>query len=56
VLLLSDGRVAAAGTPGEVLRAEVLSPVYGCPLEVRRSNGRYYVEVHPSAWDQLLHR
>ena len=56
VLLLSDGRVAAAGTPEQVLRADVLSPVYGCPLEVRRSNGRYYVEVHPSAWEQLLHR
>jgi iron complex transport system ATP-binding protein len=56
VLLLGEGRVAARGTPAEVLRPEVLSPVYGCPLEVRRSNGRYYVEVHPSAWDQLLHR
>ena len=32
-----------AGTPAEVLRAEVLSGVYRCPLEVRRSNGRYYV-------------
>jgi iron complex transport system ATP-binding protein len=56
VLLLSDGRPAAAGAPEDILRPEVLSPVYGCPLEVRHTSGRYYVEVHPSAWDQLLNR
>lgn len=56
VLLLCDGEIAAMGTPAEVLRPEVLSPVYRCPLEVRRSNGRYYIEVHPSGWEQLLHR
>ena len=56
MLLLDDGRAAAQGTPAEVLRTEVLSPVYRCPLDVRRSNGRYYVEVHPSAWEDLLHR
>lgn len=56
VLLLSQGAPAAVGTPDQVLRAEVLSPVYGCPLQVRRSNGRHYVEVHPAAWEQLLHR
>jgi iron complex transport system ATP-binding protein len=54
VLLLSGGRVAARGTPADVLRADVLSPVYGCPLQVRRSNDRYYVEVHPGAWERLL--
>ena len=56
VLLLSEGRVAARGTPEEVLRAEVLSRVYGCPLEVRRQGGRFYVEVHPAGWDDLLKR
>src|SRR5262249_10312599 len=55
-LLLSEGQVAAAGRPAELLRSVVLSPVYGCPLEVRQTSGRYYVEVHPSAWEQLLHR
>jgi iron complex transport system ATP-binding protein len=54
VLLLSEGRPAAQGPPAEVLRADVLSNVYRCPLEVRHSNGRYYVEVHPAAWEQLL--
>ena len=54
VLLLSKGQVAASGTPAEVLRAEVLSPVYGCPLEVRWQGERCYVEVHPGQWDALL--
>ena len=54
VLLLSEGRVAAAGTPEQVLRADVLSRAYRCPLDVRRQGGRYYVEVHPGAWERLL--
>jgi iron complex transport system ATP-binding protein len=56
VLLLSEGRVAARGTPEQVLRAEVLSRAYDFEVQVRRSNGRYYVEVHPRAWEQLLAR
>ena len=39
VLLLSEGRPAALGSPDEVLREAVLSPVYGCPLQVRRVGG-----------------
>jgi len=54
VLLLSNGKVAARGTPEQVICADVLEPVYGCPLEVRRSNGRFYIEVHPRAWEGLL--
>ena len=34
MLLLAGGRVAAEGTPGEVLQAEVLSRVYGWPVQV----------------------
>ncbi len=56
VLLLDEGRVAASGRPQDVLRSEVLSRVYRCPLEVRHSNGRYRVEVHPGAWGELLRR
>lgn len=56
VLLLSEGTVAARGTPEEVLRGDVLSGAYRFEVEVRRSNGRYYAEVHPRAWEQLLAR
>jgi iron complex transport system ATP-binding protein len=34
MLLLHGGRVAAEGTPGEVLRSDVLTRVYGWPVEV----------------------
>lgn len=56
ILLLDEGTVAASGTPNEVLRAEILSRVYRCPLQVQQSNGRYRVEVHPGAWKELLGR
>jgi iron complex transport system ATP-binding protein len=56
VLLLSEGTVAAAGSPAVVLRAEVMSRVYRVPLEVRQSHGRWSVHVHPEAWQALLHR
>ena len=34
VVLLHEGRVAAAGPPAEVLRAEALEPVYGARIDV----------------------
>ncbi len=39
VVLLCAGRVAAAGTPVEVLEARRLSAVYGAPILVQRSPG-----------------
>jgi iron complex transport system ATP-binding protein len=56
VLLMDHGQVAATGAPNEVLREEILSKVYRCPLQIRRSNGRHYVQVHPQAWTGLLSR
>jgi len=55
VLVLDQGRCAASGSPTEVLRAEVLLRVYNCPVQVRQSGGRFYVEVHPEAWKGLVH-
>jgi iron complex transport system ATP-binding protein len=56
VVLLSEGKVAAAGEPHRVLTSELLSPVYGCPMAVNRDAGRFYVQVHPRAWQGLLRR
>jgi len=53
VLLLSEGRVAAEGSPADVLRSEILSKVYRCPVEVSSTAGRYYLQVHPEAWKNL---
>ncbi len=49
LVLVSSGRVAAAGSPAEVLRPEVLSPVYGTPVEVRtdEATGRPYLLPRP---------
>ncbi|QOV92190.1 ATP-binding cassette domain-containing protein [Humisphaera borealis] len=56
ILVLSDGRPAMLGSPEQVIRPEVLSAVYRCPVQVRRSGERWYLEVHPDAWEGLLNR
>jgi iron complex transport system ATP-binding protein len=54
VLLLSEGTAAAKGSMAEVLREEVLAPVYGCPMKISCTEGRYYAIVSPGAWNGLL--
>ena len=54
VLLLGEGKPVASGSMEAVLRPEILTPTFGFPMEVRRSGGRYYLEVHPRAWKELL--
>ena len=54
VLILGEGTAVAQGPPARVLQASVLAPVYGCPMEVWQSGGRYYAHVHPGAWEELL--
>jgi len=54
VLLLDDGRAARQGAPKDVLRDDVLSAVYRCPVQVMTQGGRYYAQVHPEAWGQIL--
>jgi iron complex transport system ATP-binding protein len=54
LILLQDGRLAARGSMADVLREDVLSRVYGFSVQVRQSAGRYYLEIHPSAWEALL--
>jgi iron complex transport system ATP-binding protein len=54
VLLLDQGRVAACGAMQAVLRDEVLSGVYRCPLETAWKDGRCYTRVRPQAWNGLL--
>jgi iron complex transport system ATP-binding protein len=56
VLLLSEGKPAAAGSMQDVLRPEILSKVFRFPVGVRTNGGRYYLEVHPAAWKELLRR
>ncbi len=37
LLLLTDGSITAIGTPAEVIREEILSTAYGCPMLVDQS-------------------
>ena len=53
VLLLDEGRVAASGAPGDVLRSDVLSAAYRCPLHVENVAGRYYIRVDAARWEGL---
>jgi zinc/manganese transport system ATP-binding protein len=48
VLYLAGGRFRI-GTPGEVLRTEVLSELYGSPVDVIRTRGRIIVVGGPDA-------
>lgn len=54
VLLLDEGKIAASGPPAEVLREEVLSRVYRCPLTIHQESGRYYIRVNPTAWTGMV--
>jgi iron complex transport system ATP-binding protein len=54
VLLMRDGRITAAGTPQQVITPESLSQTFGCKVFVKRIHGRYWLEVLPEAWLDLL--
>jgi len=47
MLLLSEGRVAADGTPGEVLTEQVLTEVYGWPIAVSQDGSDGVPRVVP---------
>ena len=47
VVLLQDGRIRSSGTPDEVLVGDVLSDVYGLPLETRHDPDTGLVRVQP---------
>ena len=46
LLLLSHGRIASSGTPGEVIRYDLLERVYGCTLLVDQSPMGNYPRIH----------
>jgi iron complex transport system ATP-binding protein len=45
VLALRDGAVAAAGTKADVLTNRTLEAVFGTPVRVRKSGGRWWMKV-----------
>lgn len=54
VLLMKNGKFVASGHPDEVINPETLSEVYDCKVYVKKSNGRFWLEVLPEAWLDLV--
>jgi iron complex transport system ATP-binding protein len=54
VLLMRDGQVVGAGPPKDIITPESLSNLFGCRVYVRRVHGRFWLEVLPEAWLDLL--
>jgi iron complex transport system ATP-binding protein len=48
IVLMCAGRIAAEGTAAQVLRDDLLSQVYGCPVRTNMApgNGRPFVLPH----------
>ncbi len=54
VLLMREGRFIASGTPEETITPESLSETFGCKVFVKRLHSRYWLEVLPEAWLDLV--
>lgn len=54
VIMLREGRIIAHGPPDNTITPETLSRVMGCKVFVSRRAGRYWLEVLPEAWPELL--
>lgn len=54
VMLMKAGQFTHVGKPTDVITPETLSETFGCKVFVRRSNGRWWLEVLPEAWVDLV--
>ena len=54
VLMLKSGQVATCGRPADVITPETLSDLFDCRVYVQRRFGRYWLEVLPEAWVDLM--
>lgn len=54
VILMSNGKAVATGEPDKVIHPESLSAVFGCKVFVKKNHGRFWLEVLPEAWVDLV--
>lgn len=54
VYLMRRGRFLAHGTPQDIITPEQLTEAFGCRVYVRRMHGRWWLEVLPEAWLDLV--
>lgn len=54
VVLMRHGKIERVGTPAEVITPESLTHTFGCKVYVHKNHGRYWLEVLPEAWIDLV--
>ncbi len=54
VMLMRQGRIVAHGRPVDIITPESLTATFGCKVFVKRLHGRYWLEVLPEAWLDLV--
>lgn len=54
VCLMQQGQITHVGPPEQVITPENLSATFQCRVTVRRQHGRFWLEVLPEAWLDLL--
>jgi len=54
VIMIRDGQIISSGPPDEVITPENLTKLYGCKVFVRKQHGRFWLEVLPEAWLDLV--
>lgn len=54
VVLMRHGKIERVGTPDEVITPESLTHTFGCKVYVHKNHGRYWLEVLPEAWIDLV--
>ena len=54
VLFMKAGRITASGRPEDLITPESLTQTFGCKVFVKRVHGRWWPEVLPEAWGELV--
>ncbi len=54
VMLMRGGRFVAEGPPETIITPEKLSETFGCKVFVEKVRGRYWLQVLPEAWVDLV--
>ncbi len=54
LLLLKQGRIHTAGHPSKIITPETLTDVFDTKVFVQKRSNRYWLEVLPEAWLELL--
>ena len=54
VYLMKQGQIVDSGPPKQIITPESLTDTFGCKVFVKRIHGRYWLEVLPEAWLDLI--